>query len=437
MKIKYLPVGLNVNGKRVIVVGGGRVASMKIKKLLSAGAMITVLSPVLCADLKGLSEKGIIEHKIARFHPDILGEADLLIAATSSKEVNSNISSLARERRIPVNVVDDPSISDFISLAISSFGNFMIAISTDGHDPGVSSRIREFMDEHKYELAVRVASGRRCGKRPEKRGKVYITGAGPGDPELLTIKALALMKGADVIIKDYLVPEEMIRFSGTSAEVISLRPLEVRSAHGSKFRQHHLNQMMVGLALEGKTIVRLKSGDPFIFGRGGEEVEYLVSQGIPVEVVPGITSALGAAASVFLPLTHRRFASSITMITGQEDLFKERETTDWNGLPKNGTIVVYMPVKNAPRLQERFIESGFPGNTPVVIVENANHPSQRVFYSNLSNISCIVRDHRIGSPAIMFIGEAAKVSSNTREALQRIDEQEYDRSNNLKTGMGF
>ncbi|MDI6762624.1 MAG: uroporphyrinogen-III C-methyltransferase [Thermodesulfobacteriota bacterium] len=429
MKIKYLPVGLNVNGKRVIVVGGGRVASMKIKKLLSAGARITVLSPALSTDLKELSERGTIEHKIARFHPNVLEEADLLIAATSSKEVNSKISGLARQRRIPVNVVDDPSISDFISLAVSSFGDFMIAVSTDGHDPGVSSRIRAFMDDHKYELAVRMILGRRTEKRPEKRGKVYITGAGPGDPELLTIKALALMKSADVIIKDYLIPDDLIRFSGSSADVISLRPLGVRSAHGSKFRQHHLNQMMVRLALEGKTIVRLKSGDPFIFGRGGEEVEYLVSQGIPVEVIPGITSALGGAASICLPLTHRKFASSFTIITGQEDENKERETTDWSRLPQNGTIVAYMPVKNALRLQDRLMEAGFSSTTPAVIVEKATHPSQRVFYSILSQIGQTVKENRISSPAILFIGETVKFSSNIRESLQGIDEQKYEESN--------
>lgn len=431
MKLHYLPIGFNLNGKKVVVVGGGKVAARKIHKLLSGGAKITVLSPVLCPDLKELSNSEMIEHKNLRFSPDALRDADMIIAATSSREINANVSTLAREKKVPVCVVDDPSISDFISLAVSSFGDFMIAVSTDGHDPGVSSRIRAFMDDHKYELAVRVVSGRRTEKRPEKRGKVYITGAGPGDPELLTIKALALMKSADVIIKDYLVPDDLIRFSGASAEVISLRPLEVRSAHGSKFRQHHLNQMMVGLALEGKTIVRLKSGDPFIFGRGGEEVEYLVSQGIPVEVVPGITSALGGAASICLPLTHRKFASSFTIITGQEDENKERETTDWSRLPQNGTIVAYMPVKNALRLQDHLMEAGFSSTTPAVIVEKATHPSQRVFYSILSKIGQTVKENRLGSPAIMFIGETVKISSNIREALQGIDEQKYEESNKL------
>ena len=421
MELHYLPIGFNLNGKKVLVVGGGKVAARKTDKLLSAGAKITVLSPLLCPSLRELSNSGMIEHKNLRFSPDALGDADLIIAATSSREVNAKVSARAREKKVPVCVVDDPSLSDFIFLATSSFGDFAIAVSTDGHHPGISSRIREFVDDHKDELEIRVISGRRSQEKREKGGKVYLVGAGPGNPELLTVKALALIKCADVIIKDYLVPEEIIKFSGTSAKVISLRPSENRAIHGSKFRQQYLNHLMVRFAMEGKKVVRLKNGDPFVFARGGEEVEYLVSQGIPVEVVPGITSALGAAASIFLPLTHRKFASSFTVVTGQEDMNKERETADWQRLPQNGTIVAYMPVKNASGLQKRFIEAGFPGETPVAIVEKGTYPSQRVFHSILQKLSQTVKENRIGSPAIMFIGETARVSSNTLESLQGSD----------------
>ncbi len=403
-------MGFNLKGKKVIVIGGGDVASRKVHKLLSAGANITVLSPVLCPDLKELSNSGMIEHKNLRFSPEALRDADMIIAATSSKEVNANVSTLAHERKVPVCVVDDPSISDFIFPATSSFRDFVIAISTDGNHPGISSRIREFVDDHKDELEIRVISGKRHQEKREKGAKVYLIGAGPGNPELLTIRALALIKSADVILKDYSVPKEIIRFSGTSAKVISLRPSENRATHGSKFRQQYLNQLMVRFAIEGKKVVRLKNGDPFVFGRGGEEVEYLVSQGIPIEVVPGITTALGAAASIFLPLTHRKFASTLTLITGQEDMDKDRETTDWKKLPKNGTIVAYMPVKNVQELQSHLTEAGFPDETPVAIVEKATYPSQRAFHSVLSKLSQTVKENRIGSPAIMFIGETAKIS---------------------------
>ena len=411
MKLHYLPIGLNLNRKKVVVVGGGKVAARKTCKLLSAGAMITVRSPVLCPILKELSDSGMIAHQNRRFTPDVIGNADLIIAATSSREVNAKVSILAHEKNIPVCVVDDPFNSDFVFLATSSFGDFTIAISTDGNDPGISSRIREVVEDHKIEFITRVISGKRQQVKKEKDGKVYIVGAGPGNPELLTIRSLALIKSADVIIKDYLVPEEIIRFSGTPAKVISLRQSEKRSTHGSPFRQQYLHQLMVRFANQGKKVVRLKNGDPFVFGRGGEEVEYLVSQGIPVEVVPGITSALGASASIFLPLTHRKFASTLTLITGQEDMLKKEEMTDWQRLPKHGTIVAYMPVNNAGGLQRRLIEAGFPGETPVAIVEKATYPSQRVFHSSLSHISKTVRENRISSPAIMFIGEAAKISA--------------------------
>ncbi len=417
MKLHYLPIGLDVNRKKVVVVGGGEVAARKTHKLLSAGAKITVRSPVLCPRLKELSNSGMIAHQNKRFSPDVMENADLIIAATSSRKINAEVASLARKKKIPVCVVDDPSTSDFIFLASASFEDFMITVSTDGNHPGISSRIREFIEDHEIEFLTRIISGKRHHEEVQKRGKVYVVGAGPGNPELLTIRALAVIKNADVIIKDYLVPDEIIRFSSTPARVVSLRQSKKRSAHGSPFRQHYLNQLMVRFAKEGKEVVRLKSGDPLVFGRGGEEVEYLVSRGIPVEVVPGITSALGASASIFLPLTHRKIASTVTIITGQEDVLKEEETTDWRRLPKNGTIVVYMPVNNAGGLQRRLIDADFPGETPVAIVEKATHPSQRVLYAVLSNISNTVREHRITSPAIFFIGETVKISAMTLQCL--------------------
>src|SRR4030067_3154169 len=167
MKLRYLPIAFNLNGKKVVVVGGGEVAARKIHKLLSAGAEITVLSRVLCSDLKDLSNKGMIEHKNLRFSPDALRDADLIIAATSSREVNAKVSALAREKKVPVCVVDDPSLSDFIFLATSSFGDFAIAVSTDGHHPGISSRIREFVDDYKDVLEIRGISRR----RPQGKGE--------------------------------------------------------------------------------------------------------------------------------------------------------------------------------------------------------------------------------------------------------------------------
>ncbi len=421
MKLQYFPIGFNLRRKKIVVIGGGKVASRKIHKLLIAGAKVTVISPTICPDLKKLYSSGLIEYRNLKFSPDALEDADMIISSTSSKETNVEVSLLAHERKIPVCVVDDPSISDFIFPATSFFRDFIIAISTDGKYPGISSRIKEFIDNHKEEIETRIISGKRNFERKAEKGKVYIVGAGPGNPELLTVRALALIKSADVIIKDYLVPEEIIKFSCTQAKVISLQPSENRVTHGSKFRQEYLNQLMIRFANEGKRVIRLKNGDPFVFGRGGEEVEHLLSHGIPVEVVPGITSALGAAASVFLPLTHRKFSSLFTVITGQEDMEKEEEMIDWNILPKNGTIVVYMPIKNASRLKRHLIDAGFPGEMPVAIVERATYPSQRVFHSNISNLSKTIEENNVSSPAIIFIGETAGFSSIILESLNEIE----------------
>lgn len=418
MNLNFLPVGLNFKGKKVLLVGRGKVAFRKVQKLLLTGAQILVLSPEVCPGLKKLSSEGKIEYKSLRFFPETVEHPDFIVAATSSRMVNQEISSFARAKKIPVWVVDDPSSSDFIFHATLFFKDFMMAFSTDGSYPRVSSRIKDFVKDHEPELVTEIILGKRDQKRREEGGKVYIVGAGPGAPELLTIRALILIKSADVIIKDYLVPEEIIKFSGTQAKIISLPQSERRSGHGSRFRQQYLNQLMVQLAREGKKVIRLKNGDPFLFGRGGEEVEVLVSQGIPIEVIPGITSAIGASASIFLPLTHRGYSSIVTLITGQEGEDKRGESVDWQRLPKNGTIVIYMPIKNVEVLQRRLIEVGFQGETPAAIVKKATHPlHQRVFHSTLSNLSQTVKVNGIHSPAIIFVGETVKISALTLQCL--------------------
>lgn len=418
MNLHYLPVGLNFKGKKVLVVGGGEVAFRKVEKLLSAGAQILVLSPELCSGLKELACSRKIEYQNLRFSPEVVEHPDFIVAATSSRMVNQEISIFAHTKKIPVCVVDDPSSSDFVFLATLFFKDFMIAISTDGNHPRISSRIRDFIRDHELELITEIISGKRHQEKREEGGKVYIVGAGPGAPELLTIRALALIKSADVIIKDYLVPEEIIKFSATRAKIMSLTQSEKRSGHGSRFRQQSLNQWMVQLAKEGKRVIRLKNGDPFLFGRGGEEVEYLISQGIPIEVIPGITSAIGASASIFLPLTHRGYSSAVTLITGRESEDKRKDYIDWQRLPKNGTIVIYMPIKNVEGLQRRLIEAGFQGETPAAVVEKATHPfQQRVFHTTLSNLSQTVKVNGIHSPAIIFVGETVKISAMTLQCL--------------------
>ncbi|NIO16517.1 MAG: uroporphyrinogen-III C-methyltransferase [Deltaproteobacteria bacterium] len=412
MELTYLPVGLALKGKEVLIVGGGSVAEQKVKKALASGAKVTVLSPRVSREIKKREDEGSIRVARKGFSPgSTLISADLVVAATSSRDINASVSEACRRAGVPVNVVDDPSLSDFIFLAVSSFDGFFLAVSSDGRNPGVSARIREFFDENREEIQKRVVRGKRYTAEKNGLGKVYLAGAGPGAPDLLTVRALAAIKSADVIIKDYLVPGEVIGYSGTRAKVISLDRKGVAGHSVRIDRQDYVNRLMVRLARSGKVVVRLKSGDPFVFGRGGEEMEYLESRGVTVEVIPGITAAIGAAAEAGIPLTHRDYSSSVLFITGKENPGKGECSVDLKCLPAGATVVSYMSVANVQALKDKFLRDGVPEGTPAAIVEKASWPDQRVIHTTVGKIDEAVRDRGVTAPALIIAGNAVAVSS--------------------------
>ncbi len=403
----YLPVFLQLQARPVVVVGGGRVAARKIELLRRTGARITVIAPELLPELQELATQGELQHIQAHFSPShVFNGAAAVVAATGVSEVNAAVSAAAQAQRIPVNVVDDPAASTFIFPAIVDRSPILIAVSSGGKAPVLARRVREqmeallparlgalarFMGERRKAVkrALRAAARRSFWERivggivgarvfagdeiraaedfeRELRtthltrsaatggrglGECYLIGAGPGDPDLLTLRALQLLQQADVILYDRLVPAAVLERARREAERVF-----VGKETGNHTTQERINELLVHYARLGLRVARLKGGDPFIFGRGGEEIEVLAAHGIPYIVVPGITAALGAAAAANIPLTHRKLAQSVTFVTGH---VLDDGALDWPALARpRQTVVFYMGVGHLPQIVGKLLAAG-------------------------------------------------------------------------------
>ncbi|UCC56207.1 MAG: uroporphyrinogen-III C-methyltransferase, partial [Gammaproteobacteria bacterium] len=359
--MRYLPIFMKLAGRPALVVGGGGVAARKVNLLRRAGAVITVIAPHLCDELAKLEHDENVRFLHREFQDEDVNGVALIIAATDDQSVNQNVSDLAQERHIPVNVVDSPEQCSFIVPSIIDRSPVQIAVSTGGSSPVLArllraklesfipaayGRLAALVDEYRQRvkdrfadpvqrryfwesvLQGRVAELLFADRADEARdaleeaiedtgdsfnvtGEVYLVGAGPGDPDLLTFRALRLMQQADVVVYDRLVSQPILDMVRRDAELIYAG--KARDKH--TLSQESINQLLVRLAKEGKRVLRLKGGDPFIFGRGGEEIETLADDGIPFQVVPGITAASGCASYAGIPLTHRDYAQSCTFVT--------------------------------------------------------------------------------------------------------------------------
>ena len=420
----YFPVFLDLRGAQVLVAGAGKVAARKIDALLAHGAAVTVVAKEFSAPVRRLVEDGRVRGTLSPFRPEHLDGMALAFAATSDPAANRSVAREARRRNIPVNVADVPAECSFILPAVVSGKEFTLAVSTGGKNPGAARAIREFLSDRKAEIAVRIERGRRRRGARGSGGKVYIVGAGPGDPDLLTVRALGLLRGADVVIHDYLVPEEILSLAPAKAARICFARRGKTAGHGSALKQAATNETMARLARAGKSVVRLKSGDPLVFGRGGEEAEFLAAEGIPFEIVPGITAALGCAAAAGVPLTHRDLASTVTLLTGHEADDKARNAIDWTRLPANGTLAVYMGVARVRELARDLVEKGgFSPDTPFAIVENGTRRGQRVLRGRLADLSRLVEEAGIRSPALLFVGKTAEYALAGRRDQENIEER--------------
>ncbi len=464
----YLPLFLQLRSQSVVVVGGGRVAVRKVDLLRRSGARVTVIAPSLREDLQKLTSRGEVQHIEARFSPehlDVAGsEPMLVIAATDVHEVNETVSAAARARRIPVNVVDNPALSTFIFPAIVDRSPIIVAVGSGGESPVLARRVREqieavlpqrlgalarFMGERRkavqralgilarrpfWERIVsgvvgsRVLAGDEAGAEkafeselrtshlttsPETGrtglGEVYLIGAGPGDPDLLTLRALQLLQQADVVLYDRLVPDAVLERSRRDAERVF-----VGKEAGDHKVQDRIHELLVHYASKGLRVARLKGGDPFVFGRGGEEIEVLTRHGIPYISVPGITAALGASSYAGIPLTHRRLAQSVTFVAGH---VLQDDSIDWRSLAgSRQTVVFYMGVSHLAGIVTRLRDAGARADHPVAIVERATLPEQRTVRGTLETIATIARDEKVTAPALLIVGDVTAFNAGDNRA---------------------
>lgn len=452
--MEYFPIFLRLHDEPCLLVGGGEVALRKARLLCSAGARLTVVAPTLVPELAAMAASGEIRHVPREVAAEDVVACRLVVAATDNREVNRMVSQAAQSQGIPANVVDDPELSSYITPAIVDRSPLVIAVSTGGGVPVLARLIRarleslipagfgrlarfasRFREQVKARfgnveerrafwesvlegpLAERVMNGDEAAAEAEMlarlaardtppSGAVYLVGAGPGNPDLLTFRALRLMQQADVVLYDNLVSAPLLELVRRDAERIFVG--KQRANH--TLPQEDINSLMVRLADEGKRVLRLKGGDPFTFGRGGEEIEALAARGIPFEVVPGITSASGAAAYAGIPLTHRDHAQSVVFVTGHKQ--DGSIALDWPALTRpQQTVVVYMGLGMAAELCAEFIRHGKAAATPAAVIERATTEQQRTVIGTLETLPGLIQAHSISSPALIIVGDVVALSS--------------------------
>lgn len=463
--MKLFPLFADLTQRLVLVVGGGAVAARKVQALREAGASVRLGAPELHAELAALAREGAIAHVPGRFEESWLDDVWLVVAATDDREVNAQVAAAAERRRLLVNVVDDPGLSSFQVPSIVDRSPLIVAISSSGVAPVLARRLRERIEsmfDHavgpladlagRYRARIRERRPELGGRRrfydwlmdgpvaallrqarPEDaaraleaaldrpqepvHGSVVLVGAGPGDPGLLTLKALRALNEADVILYDRLVSADILSLARRDAERedVGKRPGEDHAA-----TQARIHALMVEHARRGRRVVRLKGGDAFIFGRGGEELQHLRAHGVPYEVVPGVTAALACAAHAGIPLTHRDHAQSLHLITAH--CRDDDDAVDWGALAgSRQTLAFYMGVSQLDALARRLQEHGRAADTPFALVENGSRPEQRVLTGRLAELPALARAHDIRAPALLIVGRVAALANELNWFGRHID----------------
>ena len=451
--MEYLPLFFSLKDEPVLLVGGGNVALRKARLLAAAGAQITVVSPALEPELAELLDANAGNWLQEHYSSLCLDDQVLVVAATADFQVNQQVADDARARRMPVNVVDEPELCSFIFPSIVDRSPLVIGISSSGRSPVLARRLRSRIEalipaafgrlaifsgrfrERVKDVVPVEAERRRLWERiidgpiaelvlagredeaenslekllqspaaEEGTGEVYLVGAGPGDPDLLTFKAARMLQKADVVLYDRLVSPQVLEMARRDADRIYVG--KRRADHAVP--QQQINELLLELAQQGKCVVRLKGGDPFIFGRGGEEIALLASHRIPFQVVPGVTAASGCACYAGIPLTHRDYAQSVRFVTGQ--LKNEKVDLPWEELAHEGqTVVFYMGLKGLPQICEQLQAQGRHGDTPVALVEQGTTPNQRTLLGTLATMEQIVANNSVHAPTLMIVGEVVKL----------------------------
>lgn len=450
----YFPVFLDLRGRSVLLAGGGEAAASKARLLARAGAAILLVADDLSAEMLELLETGAIVRRETDFRPDLLDSAVLAIDGAGDPDLTDRIRSAAFSRNVPVNVVDVPALCDFTVPAILDRSPVVVAVSTGGGAPALARNIRQRLeaaipagyaslaraarharthvrdrletmrDRQRFwdrvlsgptadrlmalpedqaveaieaELARFIAGGR------DRDGSVMLVGAGPGDPGLLTLTAARAIGTADIILHDALVPDAILDLARRETRLVSVG----KRAGCRSVPQEFTNRLMAACARRGLKVVRLKGGDPFVFGRAGEEADFLRAQGIAVQVVPGITAAMGAAAQLGLPLTHRGVARSLRIVTAHCRTSAETDAIDWRPLADPGTtLALYMGRDRLREIAESLIAAGLPATTPATLVSNATRPDMDARFASIADLASAPPLTDPTAPSLILIGDA-------------------------------
>ena len=450
----YLPIFVKAKDRKCILIGGQELAFNKLLTILKTESTITVIAPSLCPKMMELLEIKQITYRLGPFSEDDLNICDLVFVATEDEELKLRVAEAANRRRIPVNVIDRPELSSFIMPSLIDRSPLLVAISTSGASPTlgrlIRSRIESMLPQPYGRLAKLIGSFRERSKmlykdpmehrkfwdrifsssvietflsgkesaakkalekefdkekkNPKKNGLVCLIGAGPGDPDLLTLKAMRIIQNADAIVYDRLVSPVILEYARREAEKIYVG--KKKSVH--TVSQDRINQVLVDLAKEGKLVVRLKGGDPFIFGRGGEELEKLIRHNVEFQVIPGITSASGCGSYAGIPLTHRDYAQSCILVTGHS---KEGALNlNWSSLIQpHQTLVFYMGLSNIDILCEKLVTHGMAADMPAAVVQKGTTINQKVFTGTVSNLPIITAENHVTPPILIIFGEVVKL----------------------------
>lgn len=456
--MEYLPLFFKLKSQPCLVVGGGDIALRKIQTLLKAGANVTIVALKVSPSLRSVIEEHQLQVSLKSFEPNDLVDKSLVIAATNDRKLNELVSVSAGKLRVLVNVVDNPHLSSVIFPSIIDRDPLIIAVSTAGNAPVLARLVRskiEAMIPSRYgELAALVGRSRekvkhlipdiaqrkafwekvlsgpvseflmlgkveeaeqrldllmndvesKGGERQIYDGEVYLVGAGPGDPDLLTFKALRLLQKADVILYDRLVAPEIVDLSRKDSEKIYVGKRMADHA----VSQPDINEMLVKFAKAGKRVCRLKGGDPFIFGRGGEEIEKLVEHNISFQVVPGITAASGCASYAGIPLTHRDCAQSVQFVTGHQQ--ENGVDLDWAGLASGQqTLVFYMGLSNLSQICDELINHGMDKNQPAALIQQGTTKNQKVIEGSIKSLPDLLSKEKVKAPTLIIIGQVVSL----------------------------
>ena len=449
----YLPIFLAVRDQPCLLVGGSRAAEPKARLLLRAGARLVVVATALAPELRGLAREAGVTWRRRAFRDHDLDGMRLVIVAAHDDILARTVASAAQARGIPVNTVDRQSLCSFILPSILDRSPLVAAISTGGAAPILArilrtrletvfparfGRLARFLGEVRPAVLRRIADSTRrrrfleevvdgpiaeqvlAGREDDARdalqgaltefertpatGEVYLVGAGPGDPDLLTLRALRLMQKADVVVYDRLVSKAVLDLARRDAE----RIYAGKQPGYHAIPQGEINDLLAGLALAGKRVLRLKGGDPFIFGRGGEEIETLAALRVPFQVVPGITAASGCAAYAGIPLTHREHAQSCVFVTGRRKI--EEETLDWDSLVRpNQTVVIYMGLAGLDTICNGLLRHGLAPETPAALIEQGTTAAQTVHTGTVGTLAALIEDERPRAPTLVIVGEVVRL----------------------------